>query len=51
MAGVVCDEIGGRRWLGATLSSALMTDKEELRDTALRGLDEVRAFLEDSDVS
>ena len=51
MAGVVCDEIGGRRWLGATLSSALITDKEELRDTALRGLDEVRAFLEDSDVS
>ena len=40
-----CDEIGITRWLGATLSSDLIADKEELMQTVKRGLDEMRALL------
>lgn len=40
-----CDEVGITRWLGATLSSDLVADKEELRRTVERGLEEMRALL------
>ena len=40
-----CGEVGITRWLGATLSSALIADKEALRRTVQRGLDEIRALL------
>jgi hypothetical protein len=32
-------------WLGASLSSALLDDKDELRDVARRGLLELAEFL------
>ncbi|MBU4143188.1 MAG: Qat anti-phage system QueC-like protein QatC [Pseudomonadota bacterium] len=40
-----CGEVGITRWLGATLSSDLVADKEELRQTVERGLGEIRALL------
>lgn len=39
------DELGITRWLGATLSSDLVADKEALRLTVQRGLNEIRALL------
>lgn len=40
-----CGEVGITRWLGATLSSDLVTDKEELKRTVERGLAEMQALL------
>ena len=40
-----CGEVGITRWLGATLSSDLIADKEKLRLTVARGLNEMRALL------
>ncbi len=40
-----CGEVGITRWLGATLSSELVADKEELKRTVQRGLDEIRDLL------
>jgi 7-cyano-7-deazaguanine synthase in queuosine biosynthesis len=40
-----CGEVGITRWLGATLSSDLVKDKEELKCTVERGLEEIRALL------
>jgi hypothetical protein len=37
--------LGTRRWLGATLSSGLIGDKDALRDVARRGLAELEALL------
>ena len=37
--------LGTKRWLGATLSSGLIGDKDALRDVARRGLDELEALL------
>ena len=38
-------EVGTKRWLGATLSSALVSDKEDLIRTVERGLDEIQTLL------
>lgn len=38
-------ELGTRRWLGATLSSDLVTDKQTLADTVERGLGELEALM------
>lgn len=38
-------EVGTKRWIGATLSSALVADKGELVRTVERGLDEIRELL------
>jgi 7-cyano-7-deazaguanine synthase in queuosine biosynthesis len=40
-----CGEVGIARWIGATLSSDLVSDKEELKRTVERGLEEMRALL------
>lgn len=40
-----CGELGVTRWLGATLSSDLVKDKEKLKQTVERGLLEVRTLL------
>lgn len=40
-----CGEVGITRWLGATLSSDLVADKEELKRTVERGLAEMQALL------
>jgi 7-cyano-7-deazaguanine synthase in queuosine biosynthesis len=40
-----CADIGITRWIGATLSSEFIPDKEELKRTVERGLDEMRALL------
>lgn len=40
-----CGEVGITRWIGATLSSGLVADKEEMKRTVERGLDEMRALL------
>lgn len=40
-----CEELGINRWLGASLSSNLIDEKEELRRTIKRGLDELKDFL------
>lgn len=40
-----CSEMGISRWLGATLSSHLVENKEELMRTAERGLGELQALL------
>lgn len=40
-----CGEVGISRWLGATLSSGLVEDKEELKRTVERGLGELRSLL------
>lgn len=40
-----CGELGITRWLGATLSSDLVEDKEQLRQTVKRGLGEMQALL------
>jgi hypothetical protein len=37
--------VGVRRWLGATLSSALVTNKDPLREVARRGLLELEALM------
>jgi len=39
------DELGTARWLGSTLSSGLVMDKQELALTVERGLNEVEALL------
>lgn len=41
-----CHEVGISKWIGATLSSDLIKDKEALRQTANRGLGEIEAFLD-----
>ncbi len=41
------DEVGINRWLGATLSSDLVANKEELRQTVARGLNEIRALFKE----
>lgn len=41
-----CSEEGIDRWLGATLSSDLVADKEELKLTVQRGLGELQFMLE-----
>jgi len=38
-------EVGTKRWLGAILSSALVSDKEALVRTVERGLEEIRTLL------
>lgn len=38
-------ELGINRWLGASLSSNLIADKDDLRQTIKRGLDELKNFL------
>lgn len=38
-------EVGTARWLGATLSSGLVTDKQALTDTVERGLAEIEALM------
>lgn len=38
-------EVGTARWLGATLSSGLVTDKQALTDTVERGLAEIDALM------
>lgn len=38
-------EIGTLRWLGSTLSSGLVTDKQRLADTVERGMAEVEALM------
>ncbi|HEY9685149.1 MAG TPA: Qat anti-phage system QueC-like protein QatC [Oculatellaceae cyanobacterium] len=40
-----CEELGVNRWLGATLSSNLISDKGALRQTVNRGLREIKTFL------
>ncbi len=40
-----CGEVGINKWLGATLSSDLVVDKEKLKSTVVRGLDELQALL------
>lgn len=40
-----CTDVGVSRWLGATLSSDLVKDKEELKRTVERGLGELQALL------
>lgn len=45
-----CGEMGITRWLGATLSSDLVQDKEELRRTVDRGLGEIGTLLSGLDV-
>jgi 7-cyano-7-deazaguanine synthase in queuosine biosynthesis len=45
IASAECDELGIMRWLGATLSSDLITDKDALRHTVQRGLGELQLFL------
>lgn len=40
-----CNELGITRWLGATLSSDLVEDKEQLVQTVKRGLNEMYALL------
>lgn len=40
-----CGELGVTRWLGATLSSALVENKEQLAQTVRRGLNEMQALL------
>jgi len=45
-----CGEMGITRWLGATLSSDLVQDKEELRRTVERGLGEIGTLLSGLDV-
>lgn len=40
-----CDEIGITRWIGSTLSSNLVIDKQELVRTAGRGLNEIKTWL------
>lgn len=45
-----CYEVGVDRWIGATLSSNLVIDKEELKRTIKRGLDEIRALLSEMGV-
>lgn len=45
-----CDQIGISRWLGATLSSDLVADKEKLKSTVERGLGEMRSLFAALDV-
>lgn len=40
-----CQEVGVTRWLGSTLSSNLVTDKQELMGTVERGLSEIQTLL------
>ena len=40
-----CGEMGITRWLGSTLSSNLVTDKQELMRTVERGLREIQVLL------
>lgn len=40
-----CGEMGTTRWLGSTLSSNLVTDKQELMRTVERGLREIQVLL------
>jgi 7-cyano-7-deazaguanine synthase in queuosine biosynthesis len=40
-----CHEVGVSRWIGATLSSDLVQDKEELKQTVERGLREIEIFF------
>ena len=40
-----CADIGITRWIGATLSSEFVPDKEELKRTVEHGLDEIHALL------
>jgi len=40
-----CGELGVQRWLGAMLSSDLVTDKDELEKTVERGLLEIQTLL------
>lgn len=40
-----CKDLGINRWLGATLSSELVTEKAALKQTVQRGLDELGEFL------
>ena len=40
-----CNDLGISRWLGATLSSDLVKDKEELKQTVKRGLGELQELL------
>lgn len=40
-----CNEMGAARWLGSTLSSNLVTDKQELVRTVERGLSEIQTLL------
>jgi hypothetical protein len=47
MAALAREEIGINRWLGASLSSALVTDRDELIAVVGRGLDELAALLAD----
>ncbi len=40
-----CEDQGVTRWLGATLSSSLVTDADQLRGTVARGLAELKTLL------
>jgi hypothetical protein len=46
MAVAEVKENGLEAWLGASLSSSLLRDKDALRQVARRGLDEVAQFLQ-----
>lgn len=42
---IECNEVGITRWLGSTLSSGLVLDKQELEGAVERGLAEMQALL------
>lgn len=47
MATMAYDDVGINRWLGASLSSTLITDREDLAAVVGRGLDELKELLTD----